>query len=162
MVVSSKYGRAVERSPLKTSFLQGKQAQVPQSFFIGEALQPSEHFCSPPAIASSWYRNWYYVISKYTCIWNTVQTETFSAKHFQNCFAAAAAASGDSLLKCIDLVKGTVVRQTDLIWYKHVWWRRVEQRTKVHAANMGWSKQQGKLTQERSNELLWTEVELSQ
>ena len=30
------------------SLLQAEQAQVPQPFFTGEVLQPSDHLCGPP------------------------------------------------------------------------------------------------------------------
>ena len=34
------------RSPC--SLLQAEQAQLPQSVFVGEVLQPSHHLCGPP------------------------------------------------------------------------------------------------------------------
>ena len=36
-----------EVSP-EPSFLQAKQAKLPQPLFIGEVLQPTDHLCGPP------------------------------------------------------------------------------------------------------------------
>ena len=33
---------------LEPSLLQAKQAQIPQPFFTGEVLQPSDHLCGHP------------------------------------------------------------------------------------------------------------------